>query len=385
MHTAIKQKLPEAIVALGRQYYLGSGREKDYATAFSLFKKAAEMGDRKGQFYLGSLYEFGKGVPQDKKLAVHYFDLAARQGDAAAINNLAVAYGRGDGVEQDFEKARLLYERAARGGNVIAIANIGTMYNRGTGVKKDEQRALEYFRKSASLGAREGQRDLAVCYFRGTAVPQDFKESYKWHKLAADSNFADSQLALGDMYAAGLGVERNIDEAMHWYQKAAQEGSAEAKYSITKKQYLHALDFAIKGDRKSAAQGFDSWLSKATPQARLEDQYYARIYSSLAHGILGEKQKAADVLKTGNQAEERKPWPYPALQYLRHEITASQLSESVKENPDRKTEVEYFIGMSELIDGNRNAARNHLQWVVQNGRKEYWQHQLAKAEMARSI
>ena len=61
---------------------------RDYATALSWFRKAADAGNALGMTHLGSMYEKGRGVEQDYQEAVNWSRKAASLGDEYAINRL---------------------------------------------------------------------------------------------------------------------------------------------------------------------------------------------------------------------------------------------------------------------------------------------------------
>ncbi|MCC8100144.1 MAG: cell envelope integrity protein TolA, partial [Clostridiales bacterium] len=57
---------------------------KDYDGAFTLFEKAARLGDADAQYNLGVCYNNGIGVTEDKAKAADWWEQAARQGHAVA-------------------------------------------------------------------------------------------------------------------------------------------------------------------------------------------------------------------------------------------------------------------------------------------------------------
>jgi TPR repeat protein len=58
-------------------YAIGQGLPKDYTTAATWYRKAAEQGQAKAQFLLGMMYARGQGVPQDYATAHMWFNLSA--------------------------------------------------------------------------------------------------------------------------------------------------------------------------------------------------------------------------------------------------------------------------------------------------------------------
>jgi membrane associated rhomboid family serine protease len=67
---------------------LGNQRE-----AFADYRKAAELGDARAQYYLGRLYEAGdRGLPKDTGQALYWYRKLEQQGDADSLNDVAWQY-----------------------------------------------------------------------------------------------------------------------------------------------------------------------------------------------------------------------------------------------------------------------------------------------------
>ena len=65
----------------------------DMPAAATAYRKAADQGDAKAQFYLGTLYETGTGgLPKDSELARSWYGKAASQDGVEALNSVAWAY-----------------------------------------------------------------------------------------------------------------------------------------------------------------------------------------------------------------------------------------------------------------------------------------------------
>lgn len=76
---------PLAECQVGYFYYRGLGVGKDLAQAFYWTHRAAEHGDRDGQYNLATLYENGEGVEKDMDEAKRWYLLAAQQKHREAI------------------------------------------------------------------------------------------------------------------------------------------------------------------------------------------------------------------------------------------------------------------------------------------------------------
>jgi membrane associated rhomboid family serine protease len=62
------------------------------AVALAHYRRAAEMGEKNAQYYLGTLYESGDGTPKDKQKAMLWYRKAADQGLPEALNDVAWEY-----------------------------------------------------------------------------------------------------------------------------------------------------------------------------------------------------------------------------------------------------------------------------------------------------
>jgi hypothetical protein len=80
------------------------------------WRKAAEQGNAKAQYFLGFAYARGRGVPEDDKEAAKWYRKAAEQGDAKAQYGLGLAYEYGEGVIEDKVQAYAWYNIAAANG-----------------------------------------------------------------------------------------------------------------------------------------------------------------------------------------------------------------------------------------------------------------------------
>lgn len=76
---------PLAECQVGYFYLEGLGVEADASRAFEWTKRAAEHGDRDGQYNLGCFYEEGVGTAPDLEQAKRWYRRAAEQGHDLAL------------------------------------------------------------------------------------------------------------------------------------------------------------------------------------------------------------------------------------------------------------------------------------------------------------
>ncbi len=252
---------PAAQVRLGNTYL----DQKDYASAMTWFRKAAEQGNVVGQNNIGWLYQNGWGVQQNYAEAVTWYRKAADQGYATAQGNLGWLYQKGFGIKQDYVEAMTWYRKAANQADAESEDNIGWLYEKGFGVGQDLAEAMSWYRKAADKGNASAQRNLGVLYEKGRGVKQDYAEAMTWYREAASHGNADAQNNIGMLYETGLGVERNYASAMAWFYLAADQGNAKAQGNIG---WLCENGFGVEQDYAKAM----TWYRKAAAQDEGQSQ-----------------------------------------------------------------------------------------------------------------
>jgi len=75
-------------------------------------------------------------------------------------------------------------------------------------------------------------------------------------------------------------------------------------------------------------------------------------------------------------------WPYPVIEYLQQKLTAEELLARATDN-DKQTEAHAYIGLALSLNGEREAALEHLRWVRENGNRNFVEYPLALSELAR--
>lgn len=76
-------------------------------------------------------------------------------------------------------------------------------------------------------------------------------------------------------------------------------------------------------------------------------------------------------------------WPYPVLQYLTKTLPLADLLAQAKDNNDKLTEVHAYAGLELSLNGEREAALEHLRWVKANGNKRFVEYPMALNELAK--
>ena len=193
--------LPEAQGEMADRCFLGrDGVTKDLEKSVEWAKKAAEGGDKTGQFRIGVAYHFAQG-----------------------------------GLEKDCALAKKWYVGAAKQGCTVSMNNIGNLYEYGGhGVTKNPVTAVSWYRDSAVAGLAKGQHNLGNCYYHGRGVTKNQETALNWFKKAANQGEVDAICDLGRMMVKGEGGAKRISEGCQWLEKAAAKGHKNAQVILDK-------------------------------------------------------------------------------------------------------------------------------------------------------
>ena len=104
--------------------------EKNYASAYKLFKLGANYGYAPSQFMMGLIYENGLSVDKNYLTAFNYYEKAAKQGHSDAQALLANMYRYNQnytGSANNYEAAKHWYNLAVLQGNAFAMRQLGSM------------------------------------------------------------------------------------------------------------------------------------------------------------------------------------------------------------------------------------------------------------------
>ncbi|KAL3511329.1 hypothetical protein ACH5RR_030730 [Cinchona calisaya] len=140
-----------AMVDAGLIYWEMGNREKGIA----LYRKAAELGDPKGQCNLA--ISFLQADPPSYKEAVKWLYRASFAGYARAQYQLALCLHQGRGVDQNLTEAARWYRRAAEGGYARAMYNTSLCYSFGKGLVQNDTFANRWMMRAAAVGHSKAQ------------------------------------------------------------------------------------------------------------------------------------------------------------------------------------------------------------------------------------
>jgi lipoprotein NlpI len=80
---------------------------------------------------------------------------------------------------------------------------------------------------------------------------------------------------------------------------------------------------------------------------------------------------------------DKAEWVYSVLRYLNKEITEAELLVIAANSQDKQTEAYCYIGLNRLIQGKTQEAITNLNWVKNNGNKNFTEYGFAVKELER--
>ncbi len=115
-----------------------------------------------------------------------------------------------------------------------------------------------------------------------------------------------------------------------------------------------------------------------------QDDHAAYMALALYFGLRQSKQTtpATNVLTEALTKLSDSEWPYPVFRYLQRQITAPELLNLATDN-DKLTEAHAYIGLDLSLNGNRDEALPHLNWVKDSGNRNFVEYNLALSEIER--
>ena len=132
------------------------GNPLDYARAFALNSKAAELRFPDAVLAMGWFYVGGRGVTRNIPLAQQWYRRSARDGEPRAMFSLGqIAYDA-----RGYSDARRWFERASNHGHMRSVYWLGKLAWRGHGVPRDHSTAFTLFHRAARAHDPEAIRVL---------------------------------------------------------------------------------------------------------------------------------------------------------------------------------------------------------------------------------
>ena len=173
---------------------------KNYATAYEGFLKAAEHGHVRAACALGFMYNYGEGVEQNIDISEEWFIKSAEMGHVSAQYMLALIYYK---IRNNISESLKYFRKAAEQGMVDAQYYLG-IHQITCGVPWPQNESD----KPTQMSPKEFYGQMEI-------------EGLNWIKKAAIGGHCKAQFILGVAYQYGDRVEKNMTKAIKWYTAAS--------------------------------------------------------------------------------------------------------------------------------------------------------------------
>lgn len=300
--------------------------------AFSMFKKAANLNDPDGTFFLAAFYDgsYGDWGQIDLNKSVQLFLRSAELNSALGCYKSASLYMDGLCVDKNFSKAAELYQKTIslvdndfnlRSNNYhrpivtdinnlkIAIRDtsaiiLSDLYFYGLGVEKDLNKSISYLSQPAESGNVLAQLGLGRIYFNREL----YQKAAFWLDKAANAEIPEALRILGFMYQRGLGVDKDPEKALVYYSKAQEYNDYQAMNNLgtlyndsigVNRDYKIAYYWYLKAIETAESQGENCAMAERNIGSLFENGYFVEKNDSIAlswyqkaynHGDAGAKQ-----------------------------------------------------------------------------------------------
>ena len=290
---------------------------------------------------------------------------------SAALSEAEVEYYEGDlllNMRQVPEaKARLERSIVLDGKYSRGLVSLGIL-------RLIEKRSDEAGRLFQSAIESDPRSYLAHYYYAQT-LAQDgrYEEAIKSYQqaIALKPDLARLFVDLGYTYIrAG-----NEDEAISAFEQGLRVNAKESYFYRTL-GYIHL------GRANGELAASDAYNYLRTVGWRDEHSEYMVLVWYFGLRQFKQDAYASKTLKDSIARVDPTEWPYPVLQFINHSLTLEELLAQANDN-DKLTEAHAYAGLLLSLNGESQAALDHLRWVKDNGNKTFVEYPLALAEIAR--
>jgi tetratricopeptide (TPR) repeat protein len=265
--------------------------------------------------------------------------------------------------------------------SVILVLGIGTnsrvrgdeasdAYDEGVRLLSEgrQRDAIEAFNKAIRLNPRSAE----TYHGRGTA----YNETGQNDKALKDY---DAALALNPQYIDAYFNRANAYSDLGQYERALKDYDEAIRLGPSHSGALfnRGLVYMILGRNEVATDARAYVKLKGWKDDRAQ---YITIFGVFGDRRAQREDEARAFLNEAAANCDTAVWPYPVIRYLRRDLSAENLLAAATDL-DKKTEARAYLGLDLILAGKPNEALSHLQWVKENGRKNFSEYTFAVTEL----
>jgi lipoprotein NlpI len=233
-----------------------------------------------------------------------------------------------------------------------------------------QRNAIAAFEKAIRLNPRSAE----AYHGRGMA----YNETGQNERALKDY---DAALALNPQYTEAFFNRANAYSDMGQYERALKDYDEAIRLSPNHSGSLfnRGLVYMILGRSETAADARAYVKLKGWKDERAQ---YMAIFGAFGDRRAQRESDARALLDEAAANCDTAVWPYPVIRYLRRDLSADDLLAAATDL-DKKTEARAYLGLDLILAGQREGAFPHLQWVKENGKKNFSEYTFAVTELRR--
>jgi len=218
------------------------------------------------------------------------------------------------------------------------------------------EESLEAFRYWAERGEPYALSMVGQHYHNGNGVDRDPAEAMRWYRRAADRGFAPAMFNIGCLYEVDGNINPDAAQARHWYRTAAEHSDRDAMYRLA------LLLYDGRGGERDLVQSH-RWFRRAS--AWEQPSWLALRIHVCARELNEAFGEPCFVELVGI-------WSDRVLAFTRGRLTADDLLAEAGIAPEgdqarRFCIAHFYIGMEQLLDGQRDEAIRSFKASVETG------------------
>jgi TPR repeat protein len=219
-----KSGCADAYLKLGSMWEKGEIEESkgpDMESAMPFYLKAAELGSPEAAIIMGdSLSAIKDPSPRDASIAFRWFKKAADLGNRTGNYKMGVLLIEGKGVLEDTQAWVRHIQKAASFNVPDAQYYLGKLFLEGKGVKREPNRAIKWFSDAADSGHMDAQYMLGLIYNEGTLTKKCLGSALKYYSLAAEQNHPEAIMKVNQLRKEKSEENKDLQKSDNWLEFA---------------------------------------------------------------------------------------------------------------------------------------------------------------------
>ncbi len=222
--------------------------------------------------------------------------------------------------------------------------------------------------------AAEAPTNFAAAYYLAAALASEWRhdEAIAAYSRAVELNAGSADAWMG-LSVTALALGRTVQANAAMTQAMRREGGSDMYRSRAYAALAVGADAIAAADTRRYLE-LAGWST--------ETAVYTAFVGAIGHLRLQQVDQARELLSTAREVSSSAPWTMLVADFLDDRVTPVAFLAKAKSDGE-KTEAHAYIGFRAEIDGRKDEAITHFQWVTDNGAKNYYEYRMARSALKR--